>query len=234
MAATLLGNGHASHRSAATAWELLKSDVVEVTTSSQPRDTKVIWHRRELLGHECTTHKGIPITSIHRTLIDLGDVVEGEVVEDALDRALERRLTSAVWLLRQIDQCGTRGRKGPTILRSILDKGEGQASWLERRLLRALKGSSLPSFFREFQVDDYFLDFAWPEVMLGVEVHGGKWHRKRKRWSRDLARHNRLTALGWTVLHFTWDELKGDPRAVVIKITATYERLALRLGLTAR
>jgi len=232
-AAAAMSNGVASHRAAAALWRICDGHPLEVTTSNRPKDPSVIWHRSELKPADRTTLRAIPVTGIHRTLIDLGDVVADEVVEDALDRALERRLTSTDWLRTMIDKSGTRGRKGAAVLRSILDEGHEKASWLERRFVRLLGSSSIPSYFREFEVAGYFVDFAWPEVMLGVEVHGAKWHRKRKRWAKDLARHNDLTVVGWTILHFTWDEIKQRPSDVTAEILATYERLALRLGLTA-
>lgn len=234
MGAALLGDGYASHRAAARLWGLVETDVIEVITSRQPRDPSVVWHRMEPARNETTTLDGIPCTSIHRTLLDLGDVVTKDVVEDALDRALEKRLTSADWLLSMIDANGTRGRKGASVLRSTLEGGHEKASWLERRLVRLLDGSSLPRYFREHGIGPYFVDFAWPEVKLAVEVHGAKWHRNRKRWTKDLTRHNVLTPLGWTVLHLTWDDIAGGAGRVVAEIAATYERLTLRLGDNAR
>ena len=234
VAATFLGRGFASHRSAARSWDLSQSNVIEVTTSRRPKDPAVTWHRRTLSRSDCTHVDGIPVTSIHRTLIDLGDVVADDVVEDALDRALERGLTSANWLRSEIERVGTKGRRGPCVLRDILEKGQEKASWLERRFVRRLGRGSLPPYFREFPVATYYIDFAWPEVLLGVEVHGGKWHKRRARWAKDLARHNELTALGWTILHFTWEEIRDNADVVLAEIATTYERLALCLGLNAR
>jgi predicted transcriptional regulator of viral defense system len=109
IAATLVSEGHASHRSAAKLWDLLddRAVPVEVTTPGQPRDERISWHRRLLPPCDTTTVRGIPVTSIHRTLIDLGDVADRQLVEDALDRALERRMTSSDWLLSRIGDLGT-------------------------------------------------------------------------------------------------------------------------------
>ncbi|ROP34588.1 endonuclease domain-containing protein [Pseudokineococcus lusitanus] len=43
------------------------------------------------------------------------------------------------------------------------------------------------------------LDLAWPALRVAVEYDGAH-HRDARQHSRDLARHNRLRALGWTVL----------------------------------
>ena len=99
MAACLAENGVASHRAAASLFDLdgFPPRVVEVTVHR--------WERRvncSLRVHESTdladTHRserrGIPVTTIERTLIDLGAVVPRIRVEHAFDDALQRRLTT--------------------------------------------------------------------------------------------------------------------------------------------
>lgn len=138
-------------------------------------------------------------------------------------------MTSARWLERQLSRLGTRGRKGASVLRSILDEGDEEKwpSWLERRFIRLLHGAHMSEYEREHRAcgGKYRLDFAWPGALLGIEVHGGKWHRRRLRWDEDLARHNELTAAGWTILHFTFKQLRDDPARVIAEIRATYDRL---------
>ncbi len=232
VAATLAGDGPASHRCAGAVWNLngFNEGIIEVTTMRRPRTTSTVWHRRELGACDVTAIDGIRVTSIHRTLIDLGDVVDQSVVEDAVDSALSRKLTSAEWLQRQLERIGTNGRMGARLLADILNEGDARpASWLERRFIRLLGDATLPAYRREWPVLEYRLDFAWPEVTLAVEVHGEKWHRKRLRWAKDLERHNRLTALGWTVLHYTWDEIKNNPDRVIHEIVSTYVALTRRL-----
>lgn len=230
MGATLLtARPTISHRAAAYLWRLMDGPPppVEVTSPGSVHVTGLIAHKKILENGDVTQLYGIKVTSPHRTLIDLGDVVQDEVVEDALDRALERRITSAEWLQQELSRLGTRGKKGAAALRSILEDGldEKPPSWLERRFIRLLRVSSLPSYSREFPVDRFRIDFAWPEVRLAVEVHGSRWHRKRRRWASDLARHNCLTAMGWTILHLTWDQIRSDPQQVVSEIVETYRRL---------
>jgi very-short-patch-repair endonuclease len=235
VAATLLGDGSASHRSAAALWQLpgVEERLVEVTTERRPRATNVIWHRRNVHRRDTTTIDDIRVTGIHRTLMDLGDVVSRDIVEDALDNALARKLTSADWLLRQLDQVGINGRKGARVLADLLNAGSDHApSWLERRFIRLLGQATLPPYRREFPVQGYRVDFAWPEVSLAVEVHGAKWHKRRLRWAKDLERHNHLTAAGWTLLHYSWDEIKNEPARVLREIVTTY--IACSRGLDSR
>lgn len=59
------------------------------------------------------------------------------------------------------------------------------------------------------------LDFAYPEILLAIEADGFRHHGDKAGWNRDLARRNALTALGWRVIHVTWDDLRERPREIV-------------------
>ena len=229
--AALLQTGPASclsHRAAAHVWHLegFERAPIEVSTPRRLSSKNFVVHfAPDLLPRDVTTRNGIKTTSVHRTLIDLGDVCDEAHVEDALDGALRRHLTSQAYLLKEIERIGTNGRKGAARLRSLLAGEESRPSWLERRFIRLLAGTELPPYEREHPVLRYRIDFAWPAPKLGVEVHGEKWHRKRLQWGRDLARHNELTAGGWTILHFTWPQIRNEPEVVITEIVSTYRRL---------
>ena len=228
MAATLLrSRPSVSHRAAAFLWDLTdKVPPIEVTTRTSLELEGVISHKKPLAKGDVTDLEGIRVTSPHRTLIDLGDVVGDDVVEDALDRALEMRITSAAWLEKELDRTGTRGKRGAATLRSLLAAGDDTPpSWLERRFIRLLEAAPVPGYSREHPVGPYRMDFAWCEVLLAIEVHGSRWHKKRLRWASDLERHNYLTARGWTILHFTWDQIKKEPQVVISEVVTTYRRL---------
>ena len=56
-------------------------------------------------------------------------------------------------------------------------------------------------------------DFAWPDLMLLVEVQGGIWtkggHSTGVGISRDCEKGNLATLLGWRVLHVTSEQIKA-------------------------
>jgi very-short-patch-repair endonuclease len=219
----------ASHRAAAHVLELDGFDNAPIEVSLPFRKSTegvVIHYAMDLPPRDITVVRGIPITNVHRTLIDLGDVCSPQHVEDALDSALRRGLTSAGYLAKQLERIGTHGRKGASLLKELLASDDVKPSWLERRFIRLLGKTELPPYAREHPALCYRIDFAWPGVRMGVEVHGGKWHQKRLRWGKDLARHNALTAAGWTILHFTWAQLREEPDTVIAEIVSTYRRLA--------
>ena len=86
-----------SHRSAALLWKLegIMGSRVEITTPRRLADSTVVIHRSSLLKRNDITHtRGLPVTSVSRTLLDLAAVVPLEPFEIALDSALSRGLTS--------------------------------------------------------------------------------------------------------------------------------------------
>lgn len=63
------------------------------------------------------------------------------------------------------------------------------------------------------------VDLAYPEARLAVEYDGDH-HRDRKQWRHDLARRERLEALGWRVVVVTAADLRPDPAGLVARVRA--------------
>ena len=100
-------------------------------------------------------------------------------------------------------------------------------SQLEDRFLRIIQRSNLPQPEGQFVVTDGAgafvarVDFAYPGSSLLIELDGAAFHSDRARFQRDRARQNRLVALGYTVLRFTyWDVLAGSD--VVVDTLASF------------
>ena len=55
-------------------------------------------------------------------------------------------------------------------------------------------------------------DFAWVDLMLGVEIEGGVWtggrHTRGAGYSKDLEKYNLAAMHGWTVYRFTTQDVK--------------------------
>ena len=108
-----------------------------------------------------------------------------------------------------------RGRKGPATLRRILELRGHEApagSTLEVKYVRLARRGRLPRETRQWRVLDgngfvARIDFAYPDLLLGIEVGGKGAHVGPAAEQRDSLRHNRLTALGWRMLYFSWDDV---------------------------
>jgi very-short-patch-repair endonuclease len=62
------------------------------------------------------------------------------------------------------------------------------------------------------------VDFAWPELLLCVELDGWKDHGTRAAFAKDRARDRALFAEGWVVLRFTWEEIANSPDRVCLEL----------------
>src|SRR6266545_1280573 len=116
----------ASHRSAAVLWDLegCRPGVLELTVPNGRR-----YRRAGVRTHEsmdlhlvkAVQRRGIPTTSVARTLLDLAGVVHRDRVHVALDDARRRRLTDWDALLATLIDHARRGRDGVGTLRAIID-----------------------------------------------------------------------------------------------------------------
>jgi very-short-patch-repair endonuclease len=176
----------------------------------------------------------IPVTTVHRTLIDLGAVARADVVEAAMESALRRGMTTIERLERRLDELGGRGRRGAGVLRKVLDRREPGApptdSGLETQFVQLLLRGRLPQPTRQHVVrdEDGFVarvDFEYIGRDVIIEVDSRQHHLRVKEWEKDLRRRNRLTGQGKRVLHVTYRRMKTDPDGLIEEI---------RTALTAR
>jgi very-short-patch-repair endonuclease len=83
-------------------------------------------------------------------------------------------------------------------------------SRLEETLSLHLKAAGIPDPEREYrfhQKRKWRFDFAWPDLMLAVEVEGGIYsggrHVRGAGFQKDVEKYNAATIAGWRVLRFT-------------------------------
>lgn len=220
-----------SHQTAAALWRLdgFKPSVIEVTSSRHMRSPVdgLITHRARLNPARDIVHLlDVPVTTPSRTLLDLAAQVDEATLDDALDSALRRGLVSLPRLRWELQQSGRQGKRGSKTLRALIDERSQEsgptASRLENRFRRLLKERGLPQPIPQFQVitaaGKRFLDFAYPHIMLGIELDGAETHLGRRALQTDLARQNELVAMGWRLLRFTWNDVTQRPGQVAERI----------------
>ena len=214
MAATLAATGALSHLSCAALHEVsrFREPVIAVTTTRRVRLEGVRVHTvRRLDPREVTTHKGIPVTTVHRLLVDLTDLLtphqlanviheaafRGRFVESAVRDAMER----------------ANGRRNLGVLERAIELhrmgSAGTRSGAEDAFLRLVATEPLVNM----DLLGFEVDFHWPERRLVVEVDGGQ-HGRAPTARKDENEDRVLRAAGWTVLRFSDTEVYERPSGV--------------------
>jgi very-short-patch-repair endonuclease len=97
---------------------------------------------------------------------------------------------------------------------------------LEQKMFRTLSAMDNPqNLFAQYQVKvpgeqrPYAIDFAYPQIGVGIEVDGAIWHEREDFKQRDLQRDQKLANVGWRVLRFTEDAVNENIDSVRDTIT---------------
>ena len=170
------------------------------------------------------------------TIVDLGVVVSAQDVGDAIIRGLEKRLFNVGDVRSTIDRYARPGRTGITVSREAVELimiGDRPAdSVLEFRFHIGPGRHGLPPYRYQHKVRighrNYRIDFAYPEVMLAIEVDGYRDRASFAALAYDDARGNELSLAGWTVLRYTWDRVVNAPAAVATEILLKLGQLGYR------
>jgi very-short-patch-repair endonuclease len=206
-----------SHHSAAALWGMRQSDRIEVTRPTSYRGSKDITvHRSPLRADERTTHRGIPTTTVPRTLLDLSAVVRLHDLRSALRQAEQLRLTDPLSLHDLAERYPR--RPGLASIRALLTEAmlgvNIVRSELEERFQAFLLSAGLPLPKTNQRVEGYEVDCVWPEQRLIVELDGHATHSPTHAFEADRARDRKLQAAGWLVIRITWRQLHQEPQLV--------------------
>ncbi len=240
LAASLAADGIVSHRSAAEVWGLIPpAGYVEVSVKPdrcpQLRPPAIAHRIRDLHPELAMERNGLRLTDPVRTIVDLGLVLPKWGVKDALSRGITTKLLTVVEVQALRDGLGRQGRNGTGVIQKVLDErllaAAPDQSALEKRLVRLVRqrGVPVPEFEHEVWHAGRFVarvDGAYSALMLAIEVYGFRYHSSPDAFQRDRTRQNRLVALGWTVLRFTWADVVQRPQEVAATIEAAIARLA--------
>jgi len=224
MAAVLAGGEAAllSHVSAALLWELVDRGtalihIVIADGGSRSRPGLVIHRTRRLPPEHRTERDGIPVTTPHRTLLDLAGTLPPERLRFAAEAADRAGLLNVRDLAAECE--AWHGRKGIGALRSIVLEQRGAVqrtkSPPEARFLRLCLRRGLPEPLVNTGLHGYEVDFHWPEAGLVVEIDTFTYHRSWAQRQRDLRRDANLKSRGVEVLRLT-PEMVEAPETIAM------------------
>ena len=184
-------------------------------------------HRRTVPANHVQRSDGLALTSRDYTVVDMLGALPWSQAVRLADRSMQRGWIQRSDVERRLD--GPR-QVGHTQLRRILGLlGDGAAAESERRLHRLLRGAGIRGWTANHAVRHRgaviaVVDVAFVHRRLAVEVDGMAYHVDVDRFRGDRVRQNRLVALGWTVLRFTWADLTERPDYVIGAIISDVPR----------
>jgi very-short-patch-repair endonuclease len=208
--------GVLSGLAAAYLWGLVKGTAPppEVTCSMKRRIRGVQTRRRRIDARDKTVRRGIPVTTVPRTLIDLSSLLPLPELARAFHEANVRYRTTP-------DQVESRlGRaKGAANLRRVL-RGDTHVtlSELERSFLRMLRREGLPLPETNRPAGSHRVDCRWPGQRLTVELDSYRYHGSRHAWERDRRREREAYARGDQFRRFTWGDVEQRPAPIVAEL----------------
>lgn len=221
------GDGAAlSGRAAAHLLGLLKSrrpPPPDVTAPTERRVASVRTRRRNLDPREITTVRGIPVTTVAKTLVDLAADLTDDDLARACHEANVKYRTTPAQTASAIARCSR--TPGVQKLRRVMT-GDTKVtlSKLERLFLKLLRDAGLPLPETNVLVGSHCVDCRWPEHEVTVELLGYRFHNSRYAWEQDHARRRAARARGDAFLQFTWDDVTSHAQATLAELGGALRR----------
>jgi hypothetical protein len=217
-----------SHYAAGALFGLVRWDGrrIEVTVpgTAVRRHARVLVHRTlRMESDDRSRHRGIPVTSPSRTLLDLSPLLSPRHLRRAVREALALRIVSVSEIVAALSRLGP--RTGSRRLASVVaDAATPTRSMLEDVVLDLLDrgGFERPDVNVPLVLDGRRVvpDFRWPAQHLVVEADGAAWHDHRVAREDDAERQALLEAHGQRVLRVTWRQAVARPAETLARIAA--------------
>jgi hypothetical protein len=171
---------------------------------------------RGLDAHDAFIWRGVPVTSVARTIVDVASVLSLDALARAFHEAGIRFGTTPDHVEAVLARRPT--SPGAADLRGVAH-GDVHVtlSALERRFLRELKAAGLPLPETNRPVGGRRIDARWPAYRLTVEIDGYRYHRSRHAWELDRRREREARARGDDFRRFTYGDV-DRPMAMLTEL----------------
>lgn len=168
---------------------------------------------------EITHVKGIPTTTVARTLVDLAKQLDKDDLARAVHQAMVIHRTNPRDVEAALQR--TPNAKGAGTLRAIVSGDEHiTLSKLERAFLDLLKQHDLELPETNKPLGAHYVDCRWPSRKLTVELDGYRYHASRHAWEQDRERERAARRRGDDFRRFSWRDVVEQPRALTRELLA--------------
>lgn len=198
-----------------TFWPAL--DVPRIEAGVPDRRVERPWlqlRRRRIPPELILERNGFRCTSPALTALDLCTTLGG----NAIDTVLRTRAATLAQLHEALEL--TSGRRGNLDRRElVLDSRDEPWSEAERDAHRLLREAGIAGWRANYPFElltgVYWIDIAFPEIKLAIEIDGRQFHEGKEVFESDRWRQNDLVLAGWRVLRFTATMVRAHPQIVL-------------------
>jgi transposase-like protein len=183
---------------------------------------------RTLHPDDIAAVRGLPVTSVARTLVDFAATERPEVTERVVHQAEVERVLDVRAVEAAIDRIPNRRRAA--YLRTIISTPSPGPTHLglEEDFLALCRRHGIPAPTLNAWVrtaeQHYEVDAFWPAHGLVVELDGAAVHHTRRAFEEDRRRDAALTTEGYAVMRFTHDRVTNDAAAVARQLRTRTSR----------
>ncbi len=208
-------------QAAAYHWALIKKPPPEpeVLTLTERR-VKGVRTRRARAGidrRDKRTWRGIPVTSIPRTIVDLA----ADTPEDQLARIFHEAAVKYRTKPEQVEEVLARRPNSPGAKRLRAAMYGDQAlklSKLEAAFIELLRAAGLPLPKTNKRRDGHLIDCRWPDRKLTIELDSYTYHATKYAWKQDRRRDREAYDRGDRLRRFIYDEVFDEPEYVLAEM----------------
>jgi very-short-patch-repair endonuclease len=209
-------------RAAAHLFEIIKGRQPrpEVIAPTERRVKGIATRRsRNVDARDATTHKGIPVTTVARTLVEIAPALSlADLARSCHEAEVKHGATPA-----QIEDVLARRPNSPGAakLRQVI-RGEVHItlSKLEAGFLELLRANRLPLPHTNRTAGTKRVDCRWPERRVTVELDSFQYHNTRYSWEQDRVREREAHARGDTFRRYTYRDVFEHPAAMLRDLRA--------------
>lgn len=218
--------------SALALWDLATfPERPQVVGPRQVRSKGVQTYRPTNLANLRLTNKhGIRTVALEQALASSANDLTRHDLDEAIDEALRKRLTTWARVEPALELSTARGRQGSAHVQQLLadrrrDSAVPLSSW--SRMVRVkLMQADVPTPQMEWRVLDLSgtliaqVDLAYPAQRYAIELDSVAFHHNLVAFETDRARDAGLLQAGWTVSRITWQQFSSDWPAVLRTVRA--------------
>jgi very-short-patch-repair endonuclease len=209
------------HDSVAELFELMRGRSPELHVVVPKRRTVpgVRVHRTTLHPLDVIVYRGIPMTNVARTLVDLSETWTADELTYAIGEAAFHKRFNLEATRRAMDRANGRHRLHvlEEAIAEYLDGSKGAKSRKESAFLELLKAAGIVKPRVNVVIEGEEVDAHWPDRRLIVEVDGAG-HRRPNVKRNDARRDRLLAAAGWRVLRIDAEKIEAEPAEVLVRL----------------